>query len=95
MQIFIPTGFFQCLSLSLVLPLINGGLEDWNNGILVIGDDKDASELVKQRLQMWTPHVLIVHDLFQVMVSPEIVKQPGSRRQQSHVRGVETEMFTN
>lgn len=42
----------------------------------MIGHDKDASELVKQRLEMWAPHVLIVHDLFQVVVSPEIVKQP-------------------
>lgn len=46
----------------------------------MIGHDKDASELVKQRLEMRSPHVLIVHDLLQVVVSPEIVKQPESSR---------------
>lgn len=53
----------------------------------MIGHDKDASELVEQCLEMRSPHVLVVHDLFQVVVSPEIVKEPGNdQRKQSHIR---------
>lgn len=47
----------------------------------MVGHDKDTAELVKQRLELRAPHVLVVHDLFQVVVSSEIVQQPGSSRQ--------------
>lgn len=39
----------------------------------MIGHNEDASELVKQCFEMRPPHVFIVHDLFQVVVPPEIV----------------------
>ena len=60
------------------VPLLHGWLEDWNNGILVIGHHEDTAELVKQCLELRAPHVLIVHNLFQVMMPPEIVQQPES-----------------
>lgn len=43
----------------------------------MVGHHKDTAELVKQRLELRAPHVLVVHNLFQVVMSPEIVKQPG------------------
>jgi len=43
----------------------------------VVGHHEDTAELVKHGLELRAPHVLVVHDLFQVVMSPEIVQQPG------------------
>lgn len=56
---------------------LGGRLEDCDNGILVVGHDKDTAELVKQSLELRAPHVLVVHDLLQVVVPSEVVQQPG------------------
>lgn len=61
-------------------PSLCGRLEDCDNGVLVVGHDKDTAELVKQSLELRAPHVLVVHNLFQVVVPSEIVQQPGSGR---------------
>lgn len=45
----------------------------------MVGHHKDTAELVKQRLELRAPHVLIVHNLFQVVMSPEIMQQPESK----------------
>lgn len=74
------------------LLLLHGRLEDGNNGILVVGHHKDAAELVKQRLELRAPHVLVVHNLFQVVMSPEIVKQPGISRQKRAEKQVEAQV---
>lgn len=42
----------------------------------MIGHHKDTAELVKQRLEMRAPHVLIVHNLLQVVMPSEVVQQP-------------------
>lgn len=39
---------------------------------------KDTAELVKQCLEVRPSHVFVVHNLFQVVMAPEIVQQPGS-----------------
>lgn len=44
----------------------------------MVGHHKDTAELVKQCLELRASHILIVHNLFQVVMPPEIVKQPGS-----------------
>ncbi len=54
----------------------------------MVGHHKDAAELVKQRLELRAPHVLIVHNLFQVVMSPEIVKQPGSSQHNRQKNGM-------
>lgn len=46
----------------------------------MVGHHQDTAELVKQRLELRAPHVFIVHNLFQVVMSAEIVQQPGSSR---------------
>lgn len=42
----------------------------------MVGHHKHTAEFVKQRLKLGAPHVLIVHNLFQVVMSSEIVQQP-------------------
>lgn len=54
----------------------------------MVGHHKDTAELVKQRLELRAPHVLIVHNLFQVVMSPEIVKQPGSSQHNTQKNGL-------
>lgn len=66
-------------------PSLRRWLEDCNNGILVVGHDKDTAELVKQSLELRAPHVLVVHNLFQVVVPSEIVQQPGRGHQDRKV----------
>lgn len=46
----------------------------------MVGHHKDTAELVKQRFKLRASHVLIVHNLFQVVMSPEIVQQPERQR---------------
>lgn len=55
----------------------------------MVGHHKDTAELVEQRLELRAPHVLIVHNLFQVVMSPEIVKQPGSSQHNRQKKWVE------
>lgn len=57
--------------------LLSGRLENGNDGIFVIGHHQHAAELVQERLELRAPHVLVVHDLLQVVVAPEIVQQPA------------------
>lgn len=54
----------------------------------MVGHHKDTAELVKQRLELRAPHVLIVHNLFQVVMSPEIVKQPRSSQHNTKKNGL-------
>lgn len=63
------------------MPLLQGGLEEGDDWVLVIGHHKNVAELVKQSLELGAPHVLIVHNLFQVVVSSEVVQQPGNSQQ--------------
>ena len=42
----------------------------------MVGDHQYASELVKQSLELRAAHVLIVHDLLQVVVPSEVVQHP-------------------
>lgn len=44
----------------------------------MVGHDEDAAELVEESLELRAPHVLVVHDLLQVVMSLEIMEQPGS-----------------
>lgn len=44
------------------------------------GHHQHAAELVKQHQQLRAPHVLVVHDLLQVVSASEVVKQPAGRR---------------
>lgn len=59
-------------------PLIRGRLEDGNDGVLVVGHHEDAAKLVEQSLELRASHVLVVHNFFQVVMSPEIMQQSGS-----------------
>lgn len=53
----------------------------------MVGHNKDAAELVKQCLELRAPHVFIVHNLFQVVMSSEIVKQSGSNKHNKQKNG--------
>lgn len=44
----------------------------------MVSHHKDTAELVKQRLELRSPHVLIIHNFLQVVMSSEIVQQSGS-----------------
>lgn len=46
----------------------------------MVGHHKDTAELVKKCFELRASHVLIVHNLFQVVISTEIVKQPESNQ---------------
>lgn len=52
-------------------------LEHGDNGVLVAGDHQHAAELVKQHQQLRAPHVLVVHDLLQVVPASEVVQEPA------------------
>lgn len=54
----------------------------------MVGHHKDTAELVKQRLELRAPHVLIVHNLFQVVMSPEIVQQPETSQHNRQRNGL-------
>lgn len=56
--------------------VLHGRLKDRNNRIFVVRHNEDAAKLVEQRLELRSSHVLIVHDFFQVVMSPKIVQQP-------------------
>lgn len=49
----------------------------------MVGHHQDASELVKECFELGAAHVLVVHDLLQVVVAPEVVEQPERDRQRS------------
>lgn len=53
---------------------VQGRLEEGDDGVFVVGDHQDAAELVEERFELRTPHVLVVHDLLQVVVSPKVVQ---------------------
>lgn len=60
-------------------------LEDGDDGVLVAGDHQHAAELVEQHQQLRAPHVLVVHDLLQVVPPSEVVQQPAGSRAREHV----------
>lgn len=60
-------------------------LEDGDDGVLVAGDHQHAAELVEQHQQLRAPHVLVVHDLLQVVPASEVVQQPAGSRAREHV----------
>lgn len=43
------------------------------------GDHQHAAEFVKQHQQLGATHVLVVHDLLQVVSASEIVQQPAGK----------------
>ena len=47
----------------------------------MVGDHQHAAELIEERLEVRAPHVLVVHDLLQVVVASEVVQQPGGGRE--------------
>lgn len=51
---------------------------------------KDTAELVKECFELRASHVLIVHNLFQVVMSPEIVQQPESNQHNRQKKMVES-----
>lgn len=48
----------------------------------MVGDHQHAAELIEERLEVRAPHVLVVHDLLQVVVASEVVQQPGGGREE-------------
>lgn len=45
------------------------------------GHHQHAAEFVKQHQQLGAPHVLVVHDLLQMVSASEIVQQPAGKEQ--------------
>ena len=51
----------------------------------MVGDNKHAAEFVEQCLELRAAHVLVVHDLLQMVVTSKVVQQPALHRK--HVTG--------
>lgn len=68
-------------------------LEHGDDGVLVAGDHQHTAEFVKQHQQLGAPHVLVVHDLLQVVPPSEVVQQPAGSRARENVGQTQLELM--